>query len=224
MGSAWIASWVAFDVLPVGLSTLDLRLISITYDSLVQFYERTGTPVAGAMIGDMLVPGISRHLASILLPASVGVATVCAGACHAIVTVQEARAGERNTKQSVDRLLHGFMAISGLLVGSTPLLTLSLRLPAGLYGTGEAADARIAEYFGFANTVSVLWGVVFTLTLVAVYAPHVLALRTHSELSLSQILSKGLESGASYQSMVKKKEVAVSTFAPLLAALTAYLM
>ena len=60
---------------------------------------------------------------------------------------------------------------------------------------------------------------VFTLTLVAVNAPHVLALRPHSELSLSQILSKGLESGASYQSMVKQKEVAVSTLAPLLAAL-----
>ena len=75
-----------------------------------------------------------------------------------------------------------------------------------------------------ANTVSVFWGVVFTLTLVAVYAPHVLALRFLSEVSLRQMLNKGLESGLRNQSWVKKAEVAVSTLAPLLAALTADLM
>ena len=224
VGSAGIASWIGFHAVLVGLSAFDLRLFSVTYDSLVQFYERAGSPVAEAMTGHMLAPGISRHLASILLPASIGVAAVCAGACHAIATVQQARAGTRKPEQAVDRLLHGFMAMSGLLVGSTLLLTLSFRLPAGLYGTGEMADTRIAEYLEFADTVSVFWGVVFTLTLVAVYAPHVLALRSFSEMSLSQMLNKGLESGLLNESWVKKTEVAVSALAPLIAALTAYLM
>ena len=185
VGSAGIASWVVFHAVLLGLGAFDLRLFSVTYDSLVQFYEPAKSPVARAMTGHMLVPGDSRHLASILLPASVGAAAVCAGACHAIATVQGGRAGKRRAEQAVDRLLHGFMAMSGLLVGSTLLLALSIRLPAGLYGTGEMADTRVAEYLELANTVSVFRGIVFTLTLVAVYAPHVLALRSLFEMSQS---------------------------------------
>ena len=164
----------------------------------------------------MLAPGISRHLASILLPASVGVGAVCAGTCHAIATVQEARAGKRKAEQALDRLRRGFMAMSGLFVGSTLLLTLPFRLPAGLYRTGETADARITEHLRFADTVSGFWGIVFMLTLVAVYAPHVLAPRSLSEASLGEMLSKGLESDSLSQGLVKKTEVAMSTLAPLL--------
>ena len=207
-----------------GLSSLDLRLFSIAYDSLVQFYERAGDPVATASTGDGLATGISRHLASILLPVSVGVAAVCAGSCHAIAIVQEAKAAEDKAREAVNRLLHACMAMSGLLVASTLLLMLSFRLPASLYGTGEAADARISEYRGFADVVSHSWSVVFTLTLVAVYAPHALALRSLSGLPLGQLMGKGLESGSSVKSLVQKTELAVSTLAPLLAALTAYLM
>ncbi len=223
---AWagIACWVAFHAVLAGLSFLDLRLFSIAYDSLVQLYGRAGDPVATAMTGDWLAPGISRHLASILLPATAGVAVVCAGSCHATAIVHDARAEENKAEEAVSRLLHAFMAMSGLLVASMLLLMLSYRLPASLYGTGEAADLRIAEYLAFANVLSIFWGAVFTLTLVAVYAPHALALRSLSGLSLGQILSKGLESGSSVKSWVQKTEVAVSAVAPLLAALTAYVM
>ena len=176
------------------------------------------------MTGDWLAPRISRHLVSILLAATAGVAAVCAGSRHATAIVHDARADENKAEEAVNRLLHAFMAMSGLLVASILLLMLSFRLPASLYGTGEAADARIAEYLGFANVLSVFWGVVFTLTLVAVYAPHALALRSLSGVSLGQILSKGLESGSSVKSLVQKTEVAVSAVAPLLAALTAYVM
>ena len=72
------------------------------------------------------------------------------------------------------------MAMSALLVGSTLLLTLYFRLPQALYGAGEPAAAGGAEYVDFANVVSIFWGIVMTLTLVAVYAPHAVALRSHA--------------------------------------------
>ena len=224
VAAAGIVAWIAFHGVLAGLSSLDLRLLSIAYDSLVQLYERAGDPVAAAMTGDGLAPGVSRHLVSILLPASVGVAAVCAGSCHAIAIVHDAGAEDKKAEDAVNRLLHALMAMSGLLVASTLLLMLSFRLPASLYGTGEAADVRVAEYLGFANVFSIFWGVVFTLTLVAVYAPHALALRSRSGLPLGEFLSKGLERGSSVKSLLQKTELAVSAVAPLLAALTAYVV
>ena len=67
------------------------------------------------------------------------------GSCHAIAIVHGLKSGLTKPEEAVNRLLHGFTAMSGLLVASTLLLTLSFRLPAALYGTGEAAEARIAE-------------------------------------------------------------------------------
>jgi len=224
VAGAGIVSWIAFHAVLAGLASLDLRLFSIAYDSLVAIHEPDGNPVAAAMTGDALGAGISRHLASILLPASAGVAAVCAGSSHAIAIVQEAKSGETKPEEAVNRLLHGFMAMSGLLVASTLLLTLSFRLPAALYGTGEGAEARIAEYLGFANVLSLFWGAVFTLTLVAVYAPHGLALRSLSGMPLGQFLSKAFETGSSVKGLVQNTEVAVSTVAPFLAALAASLV
>ena len=149
---------------------------------------------------------------------------VCAGSCHAISIVHEAKSGQTKPEEAVNRLLHGFMAMSGLQVASTLILALSFRLPAALYGTGEVAEARIAEFLGFANALSVFWGAVFTLTLVTVYAPHALALRSLSGIPRSQFLSRAFETCSSVKGVVQKAEVAVSTVAPLLAALTAYLM
>ena len=50
----------------------------MAYDSLVAIYERAGNSVAAAMTGDALGPGISLHLASILLQACAGAAAACA--------------------------------------------------------------------------------------------------------------------------------------------------
>ena len=114
--------------------------------------------------------------------------------------------------------------MSALLVGSTLLLTLYFRLPLALYGAGEAASAVGADYLDFANVASIFWGIVMTLTLVAVYAPHAIALRSVAPVPLGDLLQKGAEGGAAYSVLVKKAEVAVSALAPLLAALTAQLL
>lgn len=74
-----------------------------------------------------------------------GVAAVCAGSCHAAAIVEAARAGDEGdrgqaARDAADRLVHSLVAMSALLVGSTLLLTLYLRLTQALYAAGEAAS------------------------------------------------------------------------------------
>ncbi len=226
---AGIAAWIGFHAVLAGLGGVDLQLYSIAYDSIVRIYQEAGGPVAAAMTGAAGPLGISRHLISILLPVAFGIAAVCAGSCHAAAIVEEARGENRGdgghaARDAADRLVHSLMAMSALLVGSTLLLTLYFRLPQALYGAGEAAAAGGAEYLDFANVVSIFWGVVMTLTLVAVYAPHAVGLRSHAPVPLGELLQRGAESGALYSGLAKKAEVVVSTLAPLLAALTTQLL
>ena len=224
-----ITTWIVFHAVLVGLSVFDLQIYSVAYDSIVRIYQQAGGPVATAMTGDAVLPGVSRHLISILLPVAFGVAVVCAGSCHAGAIVEGARVEDQRerghaARDAADRLIHGMIAMSALLVASTLLLTLYFRLPQALYGTGEAASALGAEYLDFANVVSIFWGVVMTLTLVAVYAPHAVALRSLASVPLGQLLEKGTEGGVFYSGLVKRAEVVLSALAPLLAALTTQLL
>ena len=225
---AGIAAWIGFHAVLAGLGVVDLQLYSIAYDSIVRIYQQAGGPVAAAMTGGGPL-GVSRHLISILVPVAFGVAAVCAGSCHAAAIVEGAGGGDpddrgQTARDAADRLVHSLMAMSALLVGSTLLLTLYFRLPQALYPAGEAVPAGGAEYVEFANVVSMFWGIVMTLTLVAVYAPHAVALRSHAPVPLGQLLQQGAESGAFYSGLAKKAEVFVSALAPLLAALTTQLL
>ena len=229
LATAGIVVWIGFHAVLAGLGVVDLQLYSIAYDSIVRIYQEAGGAVAAAMTDDAGPLGVSRHLISILLPVTFGVAAVCAGSCHAAAIVEGARGGEAGdggqaARDAADRLVHSLIAMSALLVASTLLLTLYFRLPQALYGAGEAAAAGGAEYLDFANVVSIFWGVVMTLTLVAVYAPHAVALRSQAPVPLGQLLQMGAESGALYSGLARKAEVVVSALAPLLAALTTQLL
>ena len=226
---AGIAAWVGFHAVLAGLSVFDLQLYSIAYGLIMRVYQEAGGPVASAMTGDVGLPGVSRHLLSILFPVAFGVAAVCAGCCHAAAIVEGARGEDQRergqaARDAADRLFHGLIAMSALLVGSTLLLALYFRLPQALYGADEAALAVGAEYVDFANVAGMFWGIVMTLTLVAVYAPHAMALRSLAPGALDQLLQKGAEGGAFYSGLLKKSEVVVSALAPLLAALTTQLL
>ena len=56
-----------------------------------------------------------------------------------------------------------------------------------------------------------------TLTLVAVYAPHAVALRSHAPVPLGELLQHDAESGVLYSGMAKKAGVIVAVPAPLIA-------
>ena len=216
---AGIAIWVLFHAVLAGLSVFDVQLYSIAYHSISQVYQQAGGPVAAAMTGDAGLLGVPRHLISILFPVAFGAAAVCAGSCHAAVIVEGARRGGQS-----DRTEAAGNALDRLVLGSTLLLTLYFRLPQTLYGAGEAASTVGAEFLDFANVASMFWGVVMTLTLVAVYAPHAMALRSLAPVSLDQLLRKGEEGSAAYVGLVKRAEVLVSALAPLLAALSTQLL
>ena len=229
LATAGIVAWIGFHAVLAGLAVVDLQLYSIAYDSIVRIYQEAGGPVAAAMTGGAGPLGVSRHLISILLPVAFGVAAVCAGSCHAAAIVEGASGtdqgdGGQAARDAADRLVHSLIAMSALLVGSTLLLTLYFRLPQALYGAGEAAAPGGVEYLSFANVVSIFWGLVMTLTLVAVYAPHAVALRSHAPVPLGELLQKGAESSAVYSGLARKAEVVVSALAPLLAALTTQLL
>ena len=220
LANTGIAVWIGFHVCLIGFAFLDLQLYSIAYNSIVRIYQEAGGPVAKAMTGDFVLPCVSRHLISILLPVAFGVAAVCAGSCDAAAIVEGASGTPRGNRgqaarYAADRLVHSLVAMSVLLVGSTLLMALHFRLPQALYGAGEAAAPAGVEYLNFANVVSIFWGTVMTLTLVAVYAPHAVALRSHAQVPLGQLLRLGL---------ARKAEVVASALAPLLAALTTQLL
>ena len=230
LATAGIVAWIGFHGVLAGFAVVDLQLYSIAYESIVRIYQEAGGPVATAMTGEAGLPGVSRHLISILLPVAFGVAAVCAGSCHAAAIVEGASGTDRAMMAVRPRAMRrtgwstSLIAMSVLLVGSTLLLTLYFRLPQALYGTGEAAAPAGVEYLSFANVVSIFWGTVMTLTLVAVYAPHALALRSHAPVPLGELLQKGAESSAMYSGLARKAEVVVSALAPLLAALTTQLL
>ena len=76
VAGAGFLSWIAFHAVLAGLGSLDLRLFSIAYDSLVAIYERAGNPVASAMTGDALGPG---HLAPPGVDSAAGFLRRCRG-------------------------------------------------------------------------------------------------------------------------------------------------
>ena len=219
LAATGIAAWFVFLCLLIGSSQLDLQIYSIAYGSILAIYQQAGDPVAGAMTGAVAIPGVSRHLLSVVLPTAGGVAAVCAASCHGIALVDRARTERGRAKEVVDDLVRSIMAMSGLLVGSTLLIALYLRLPASLYGVGEIADQRVSAYLDFANAVTILWGTILVLTLAALYLPHALAVRSLAGVSLGQILTASEERAPSRWGFLKKLEVAVAAVAPLLAAL-----
>ena len=63
-------------------------------------------------------------------------------------------------------------------------------------GAGPCAGRRggprrtARRYVDFANVVSIFWGTVMTPTLVAVYAPHAVALRFHAPVPLGGLMPR----------------------------------
>lgn len=216
---AWTAVvlWVGFHGLLYGLSFLDLQLFDIAYGTLLQVYGAAGPPVTESMTGPMVIPFVSRHLLSVLIPTAMAVAAVCAGSCHAAALVESAGTDEGAAGKAMNGLLHSLTAMSGLLVASSVLITLYFHLPARLYVSGEAA----AAYRGFAGAVSAFWGAILTLTLVAVYVPPAVGLRSLADAPLSELLNAGADRASVLLRSWKKSEAVLAALAPLLATLVA---
>ncbi|NBC49403.1 MAG: hypothetical protein GVY22_15805 [Gammaproteobacteria bacterium] len=136
--------------------------------------EVHGLPEAFAA-GDFLL-GQSRMFFAAAMPFLVGTLVVAfgaaAGAAESIPTDTAAPDWERRFGERFQRLQNAFRSSSLVLVTSAISLMLFLKLPAPLMGPSEGeAISR------FASALTVYWGVVMTLTLLALFVPPYLAMR-----------------------------------------------
>lgn len=156
----------------------DLAAYKLTYLNIRELY--VGTPQA-----DRILASFSLH---VLVPTLFGIVAVAFAATGAesLFTEFDNDAGKLNgevLKAKIAILKRGFQSLSVVLVSTVITAAVSFHLPARLY-ENEAAKL-VSDY---ADEVTIFWGAIFTLTLLATYAPHLFRIR-----SLSQSYAKVLQ-------------------------------
>ena len=166
---SWIASVIAVLVLAafVALADPGIAAYRVTYFDYLQFYAAVPDVYFDRAAG---LP----HLAwAILVPTALGVFAVLSAAAAAdLLSTGLPHPGEpdaprelRTSRQGVRRVLY---LLSVVLVTSTLAASVFFHLPSELYGIeGEEPAARLSRY---ADALSVFWGAVYTLTLIATVA------------------------------------------------------
>ncbi len=117
----------------------------------------------------------------VIIPVLIGIAAVVLAATGAeslfIDFDEEApRLSEAQMKAKIAILKRGFQSLSIVLVSTTIAAGIFFHLPARLYKKDGA------EIIGsYADEVTIFWGAIFTLTLLATYLPHLFRLRDLSQ-------------------------------------------
>jgi len=140
-----------------------LRLAKFTHDFTMPF---TGETTRLSLISDP--PFIFGALAVMF--------AVPVGAAAASFPKEEPQDWKRELAERVHSLQRAFYALSIVLVTSTLALMLFLQLPAQI-----AESAFRAELFRFAHGLTLFWGATMTLTLIAIFAPAMIALRQYAK-------------------------------------------
>lgn len=157
----------------------NLAAYKLTYLNIRELY--VGTPQA-----DLILAGFSLH---VLLPTLFGIVAVAFAATGAesLFTEFDKDAGKltgEELKAKIAILKRGFQSLSVVLVSTVIAAAVSFHLPARLYD-GDGAKL-ISNY---ADEVTIFWGAIFTLTLLATYAPHLFRLRNLSR-SYAKVLQE----------------------------------
>ena len=163
----------------VMLADQGIAAYRVTYFDYLQFYA--GVPDAYFDREHVGLP----HLAwAILVPTALGVVAVLGAAAAADLLSTglpdpgdpEAVRELRTSRQGVRRVLY---LLSVVLVTSTLAASVFFHLPSELYGAeGEKAAAHLSRY---ADALSVFWGAVYTLTLIAAVAVPAARLQRRAE-------------------------------------------
>lgn len=157
----------------------NLAAYKLTYLNIRELYE--GTPQA-----EEILAGFSLH---VLLPTLFGIFAVsfAATGAESLFTEFDRDAGKLNgetLKTKIAILKRGFQSLSVVLVSTVIAAAISFHLPARLYD-GEGAKLISA----YADEMTIFWGAIFTLTLLATYAPHLFRLRNLSR-NYARVLQK----------------------------------
>lgn len=174
----------------------DSAAYSLTYDLTRSLLLKVnGLPEAFAAGGYLL--GQSQMFFSAAMPFLVGALVVAfgaaAGAAESTPTDTDAPDWEHRFGERLQRLQNAFRSSSLVLVTSAISLMLFLKLPAPLM---SASDGEAISRF--ASALTVYWGVVMTLTLLALFLPPYLtmrqeAIRRHEAAGARQDLEKWLD-------------------------------
>jgi hypothetical protein len=174
----------------VALADPGIAAYRVTYFDYLQFYA--AVPDAyfdGAYLG---LPHVAW---AILVPTALGVVAVMGAAAAADLLSTglpdpedpDATRKLRTSRAGVRRVLY---LLSIVLVTSTLAASVFFHLPTGLYGAEEEVPARLSHY---ADTLSVFWGAVYTLTLITTVAVPAARLQRRTEAAGGVLAEPGRE-------------------------------
>lgn len=160
------------------LLTLAILLIVTNHPGLIAYkitFLNFQSFYAGSHLFEALGPMIGLQ---VIVPTIFGIAAVIFAATGAeslfVDLDKDASAlNEQAFKAKIAILKRGFQCLSIVLVSTTIAAAVFFHLPARLY---EEDAAKIVT--AYADEVTIFWGAIFTLTLIATYAPHLFRLRT----------------------------------------------
>ncbi len=148
-----------------------LAAYKITFLNIRELYE-------GTQLFDALKDMLGVH---VMVPTIFGVAAVIAAATGAESLFvdfdrETSNLNEQALKQKIAILKRGFQSLSVVLVSTVIAAAIAFHLPARLYeGDGEKLINA------YADEVTIFWGAIFTLTLLATYLPQLFRLRELSK-------------------------------------------
>ncbi len=210
----------------IGLSTAGLAGYKLTYFHIRELIA--GTPVGSDLVAPIAHMGFSKLSVGAFLPTGFGVISVimAAGVASAAARKQP-EVSEAEWPQLVRDRLHtlqqSFLILSAVLVTSTLSASLFFHLPTEMFNF-EGNSASKEALISYARGLSVFWGAIYTLTLIAVFAPPVVVLLHRLRAFARQKLGK--ESPSEYQEWLADEHLDFSVRKQLanLAALLAPLM
>lgn len=143
--------------------------------SPIELYKHSTIIVCSTMTAEYLVDCISRGSLLALMPWLAGTITGTCGALHAAVVTKCGIRENLKAEEVVDELLKGMMVLSVVLIASVLLVHQYMHMHSNLYV--ECAQSY-EVYDRFAHRVAMFWGVTLTATVMTVYVPQLLRLRS----------------------------------------------
>lgn len=157
-------------------------LLVLTDHPGIAAYKITFLNIRELYVGTQLFDALKDMLGvHVMVPTIFGIAAVIAAATGAeslFVDFDKEASGltEQALKAKIAILKRGFQSLSVVLVSTVIAAAIAFHLPARLYkGDGEKLINA------YADEVTIFWGAIFTLTLLATYLPHLFRLRELSK-------------------------------------------
>jgi hypothetical protein len=190
-------------------------LYTLSYINIRELLAKTCVldDVLAPCVPDCVVDGVTRcvpdldsvptklsmfvYIPQIFSIAALTVALAVAASVIGNLEQLKAQDWQKRFDDGVKSLQFCFFGLSAVLVTSTIAATLFFQFPASLTAADNPAAAALSEY---ARTLTVYWGTVYTLTLIATFAPAALILR-----GLVRRYEQGAESSAEFKRWLTDK-------------------